>query len=82
MISIESMHLSVLICLLLTRVAYGENGRILKNRIILSDGRHLFNPLQIPELNVLGYKALGLVDIDFLSEQESGGYPILFKLRL
>lgn len=53
-----------------------------KNRIILSDGRHLFNPLQIPELNVLGYKALGLVDIDFLSEQESGGYPILFKLRL
>lgn len=52
-----------------------------KNRIILSDGRHLFNPLQIPEINVLGYKALGLADIDFLSEADSGGYPILFKLR-
>ena len=53
-----------------------------KNRIILSDGTAYFNPLSSPSLNLLGYKALGVKNIDFLPKEDNSGYPILFELRL
>lgn len=59
-----------------------ETGLEVKNRIIMSDGRRLFDPLAVPCLNVLGYKAMGVRRIEFLERQKNGWYPVLFKLSL
>lgn len=59
-----------------------DTGLEVKNRIILSDGKYLFNPFARPTINVLGYKALGLERIKFLNKSGNRHYPLLFRLVL
>ncbi len=51
-----------------------------KNRIIMTDGKSWFNPFYIPTINLLGYRNLGLKDVDILSAHK-GSYPIKFELN-
>ncbi len=57
-------------------------GLEVKNRLILSNGRQRFNLFALPTINLMGYKALGLDDFEFLEQTPSGSYPVLFRLRL
>lgn len=60
-----------------------ETGMKVKNRFILSDGKYKFNPLAHPTYNVLGYKALGLKKVEFLTRKEkNSNYPLLFQIIL
>ncbi|MDR1693670.1 MAG: hypothetical protein LBR70_00555 [Lactobacillaceae bacterium] len=51
-----------------------------KNRIILTDGKYRFNIFDIPTINVLGYKNMGLEKVSFLPKGHNAKHPILFKL--
>lgn len=53
-----------------------------KNRIVLSDGESLFNPLVVPSINVLAYKNVGLKNIEFLNRSKNSHYPLLIELSI
>lgn len=55
-------------------------GLEVKNRIILTNGRFRFNPFNVPTINVLGYKNMGLEKIMFLPKNKNKKHPILFKI--
>ena len=52
-----------------------------KNKIILSDGKSLFNPFTVPTINVLAYKDYGIREISFLSKKKNPNYPLLIELN-
>lgn len=52
----------------------------IKNRIIMTDGNSWFNPFIVPSINVLGYRNLGLKNIDILSDHK-GSHPLRFDLN-
>ncbi len=60
----------------------GRTGLSIKNHFILSNGQSSFNPFVRPTYNLLGYKALGIKDIVFLSRTSGNNRPLLFKLGL
>ncbi len=51
-----------------------------KNHIILSNGGSWFNLFSVPRINVLGYRNLGLENIDILSAHK-GSHPFRFDLN-
>ena len=52
-----------------------------KNKIILSDGKYLFNPFVVPTINVLAYKDYGIRKMSFLSKKKNPSYPLLIELN-
>ena len=57
-----------------------KTGLEVKNRIIMSDGSVLFNPLSVPSLNILAYKKFGVKDVSFLPKEGNRNHPLLIKL--
>lgn len=53
-----------------------------KNKIILSDMIVKYNPFVVPSINILGYKYMGVEDINFLPKKDNIYCPILFKISL
>lgn len=51
-----------------------------KNRIIMTDGKSWFDLFSVPTINLLGYRNLGLKDVDILSAHK-GSHPIKFELN-
>ena len=59
-----------------------DTGLEVKNRIILSDGQRTFDLFKAPQINVLGYKTLGLKDVEILGTPKEGRRRFLFRLIL
>lgn len=51
-----------------------------KNRIIMTDGKSWFDLFSIPSINLLGYRNLGLKNVDILSAHK-GSHPLRFDLN-
>ena len=62
------------------RAFLARTGLEVKNHVIMSDGSHWFNLFSVPSINVLGYRNLGLENIDILSPHK-GSYPFRFDLN-
>jgi len=58
-----------------------KTGLSVKNRIILSDGRYLLNPFNVPSINLLAYKDFGIDTIEFLKAKKNKNHPLLIKLN-
>lgn len=58
-----------------------KTGLEVKNHIILSDGKYLFNPFTVPSLNILAYKNVGVKDVSFLNAKHNLRRPLLIKLN-
>lgn len=56
-----------------------QTGLEVKNHIIMSDGSSRFNLFTVPSVNVLGYRSLGLENIDILPVHK-GSRPFRFDL--
>ena len=59
-----------------------DTGLEVKNHVILSDGQRTFDLFNAPQINVLGYKTLGLKDIEILGNSQEGRRRFLFKIIL
>lgn len=53
-----------------------------KNGIILSEGRHRFNPFTIPTFYILAYRNVGIEDITFFPPQKSKTFPLGITLTV
>ena len=56
-----------------------QTGLEVKNHVIMSDGGSWFNLFTVPSINVLGYRNLGLKNIDILPAHK-GSHPFRFDL--
>ena len=61
------------------RTFLAQTGLEVKNHIIMSDGSSRFNLFTVPSVNVLGYRSLGLENIDILPAHK-GSRPFRFDL--
>ena len=53
-----------------------------KNRILFTDGKHIFNPFCIPTINVLAYKNVGIKSIEFQSRDKENNLPLRINFEL
>ena len=53
-----------------------------KNRILPTDGKHIFNPFAVPSINLLAYKNVGIKNISFYSRDEAAGLPLQIDFEL
>lgn len=58
-----------------------KTGLEVKNKILLSNGRHIFNPVAVPTFNVLAYKDFGIRNIKFLSAKHNKYHPLLVEIN-
>lgn len=58
-----------------------KTGLEVKNRIILSDGKRLFNPFRMPSLNILACKNVGIKKLSFLNAKHNLRRPLLIELN-
>lgn len=53
-----------------------------KNRILLTNGKHFFNPFAVPSINLLAYKNVGIKNLSFHSRNKTENLPFRINFEL
>ena len=53
-----------------------------KNRILFTDGQHIFNPFCVPSVNVLAYNNVGIKSIEFQARDKENNLPLRINFEL